>query len=440
LTLADPLARPAPASTVPGKDGGSAATAGLDTGVGVGAADDGGFGIYVHWPFCQSKCPYCDFNSHVRHRPVDQARYAAALARELATTAAWTGDRRPGTVFFGGGTPSLMEPATVAAVLEAIDRTLGLPAGAEITLEANPSSVEQSRFEGYRAGGVTRVSLGVQSLDDAALVALGRRHDAATARAALALARRIFPHVSADLIYARPGQTPDAWAAELGEMLAIAGDHLSLYQLTIEPETPFHALAAAGRLRVPDDDAAADLYELTHAITAAAGFRRYEVSNHARNGAVARHNLVYWRGGRYAGIGPGAHGRLVIDGRRTATSTIRNPEAWLTAVEADGHGVETREPLAATDIATETLLMALRLDEGLDLATYTRRAGRPLDPDAVDTLAADGLLERTGNRIRIPDTARLLTNAIVRELVDSEEERGLVTDAHMGSESEPTLR
>jgi oxygen-independent coproporphyrinogen-3 oxidase len=379
--------------------------------------DDGGFGVYVHWPFCQSKCPYCDFNSHVRHRPVDEARFAAALARELATLAGWSSDRRPGSVFFGGGTPSLMAPATVAAVLDAIDRTLGLPAGAEVTLEANPSSVEQARFEGYRAAGVTRVSLGVQSLDDAALAALGRRHDAATARAALALARRIYPDVSADLIYARPGQTAAAWRAELGEMIDIAGDHLSLYQLTIEPETPFHALAAAGKLVVPDDEAAADLYELTHAVTAAAGFIRYEVSNHARAGAVARHNLVYWRGGRYIGIGPGAHGRLAVGGVRTATATIRAPEAWLAAVEADGHGLATCEPLAAEDVATETLLMALRLAEGLDLGVYRRRAGVPLDDAAIDSLVAASLLERRGVRIAIPDGARLLTNAVVRELV-----------------------
>ena len=212
---------------------------------------DGGFGVYVHWPFCQSKCPYCDFNSHVRHTPVDQERYAAALAREIATMAAWTGDRKPVSVFFGGGTPSLMDPSTVAAVIEAVDRAFGLPADAEISLEANPSSVEQARFEGYRAAGVNRVSLGVQSLDDAALAGLGRRHDAATARAALALAQRIFPAVSADLIYARPGQTTADWAAELSAMLAICGDHLSLYQLTIEPETRFFDLYRAGKLAVP---------------------------------------------------------------------------------------------------------------------------------------------------------------------------------------------
>lgn len=377
---------------------------------------DGGFAVYVHWPFCESKCPYCDFNSHVRHRPVDQARYAAALARELATMASWTADRKPVSVFFGGGTPSLMEPSTVEAVLDAVDRTLGLPADAEVTLEANPSSVEQARFEGYRAAGVNRVSLGVQSLDDAALAALGRRHDAATARSALALARRIFPEVSADLIYARPGQTTADWAAELSAMLEIAGNHLSLYQLTIEPETRFFDLARAGRLHVPDDDLAADLYELTHEITAAAGFRRYEVSNHARAGAEARHNLVYWRGGRYLGIGPGAHGRVAIGSARVATSTLKMPEDWLASVEAGGHGLAEREPLDAEARASEYLLMALRLDEGLDLSAYARRAGAALPDARIAALGEAGLLERRGDRIRVPDHARLLTNAVVREL------------------------
>ena len=378
---------------------------------------DGGFGVYVHWPFCQSKCPYCDFNSHVRHGGVDQSRYARALVRELQTMAERTPDRRPGSVFFGGGTPSLMEPATVAAVLGAIDRTLGLPSDAEITLEANPSSVEQARFRGFAAAGVNRVSLGVQSLHDDELVRLGRRHDAATARAALAFARQTFPRVSADLIYARPGQTLAAWQAELAEMLDLAGDHLSLYQLTIEPGTRFFDLFEAGKLVVPEDDLAADLFELTHAMTREAGLVRYEVSNHARPGGEARHNLVYWRGGRYLGIGPGAHGRLAEGGERIATATIRNPEAWLAAVEADGHGIEGEERLARDDIAAETLLMGLRLAEGVDLDTYARRAGVPLDPARIAGLAADDLLVQRGRHILIPDGARLLTNAIVRELL-----------------------
>ncbi|ORE93745.1 Coproporphyrinogen III oxidase, anaerobic [Stappia sp. 22II-S9-Z10] len=377
---------------------------------------DGGFAVYVHWPFCQAKCPYCDFNSHVRHKAVDQTRFAAAMARELATFASWTSERRPLSVFFGGGTPSLMEPSTVAAILTAIDDTLGLPADAEITLEANPTSVEAARFEGYRAAGVNRVSLGVQSLNDTELAALGRLHDAATARAALALARRIFPHVSADLIYARPRQTTTAWAAELSEMLDLAGDHLSLYQLTIEPGTRFFDLAEMGKLVVPEDDAAADLYELTGEMTRAAGFSRYEVSNHARPGGEAKHNLVYWRGGSYIGIGPGAHGRLNESGTRTATSTERHPETWLAKVEADGHGLTEHEPLGAGARADEYLLMALRLTEGMDLDAYAARAGAPLDEARIDALAAGGFLRRDGRRIAVPETARLLTNAVVREL------------------------
>ncbi|MEM8853857.1 MAG: radical SAM family heme chaperone HemW [Pseudomonadota bacterium] len=376
----------------------------------------GGFAVYVHWPFCQSKCPYCDFNSHVRHTPVDQRRYANALTREIATASAWTEARGPRSVFFGGGTPSLMEPSTVARVLEAIDRCFGLPGDAEITLEANPSSVEQARFEGYRAAGVNRLSLGVQSLNDEALIALGRRHDAATARAALNLAQRIFPSVSADLIYARPGQTLQAWHDELTQMLSLCGDHLSLYQLTIEPDTRFFDLAKAGRLTIPEDDAAADLFDLTEALTGAAGFGRYEVSNHARPGAEAKHNLVYWRGGTYVGAGPGAHGRLAIDGQRVATSTERHPETWLAAVETKGHGLTVREALTQEAMGDEYLLMGLRLREGIDLAVHERRAGRPLDQDTLARLIADGLMVKNGTRIAITDNARLLTGAIVREL------------------------
>lgn len=381
------------------------------------AADDhGGFAVYVHWPFCQSKCPYCDFNSHVRHTPIDQSRYAAALTREIATAAQWTAARSPRSVFFGGGTPSLMEPSTVESVLAAIDGAFGLPGEAEITLEANPSSVEQARFEGYRAAGVNRLSLGVQSLNDDALITLGRRHDAATARAALGLAQRIFASVSADLIYARPGQTLAAWREELSQMLSICGDHLSLYQLTIEPETRFYDLAQAGRLTIPEDDAAADLFDLTDALTSAAGFGRYEVSNHARPGAEAKHNLVYWRGGTYVGAGPGAHGRLQIDRRRVATSTERHPETWLAAVETNGHGLTVRETLTEEAMGDEYLLMGLRLREGIDLAVHERRAGRPLDQDTLARFIADGLMVKDGTQIAVTDTARLLTGAIVREL------------------------
>lgn len=382
---------------------------------------DGGFGLYVHWPFCQSKCPYCDFNSHVRAQGVDQERYAAALSRELTAMAEWLPERPAfDTVFFGGGTPSLMEPATVAAVLETAERLFGFVPDVEISLEANPSSVEQGRFEGFRAAGVNRVSLGVQSLLDEELMKLGRRHTAAEARAALRLARAIFAQVSADMIYARPGQTVPEWRAELGEMIDIAGDHLSLYQLTIEPETRYWDLAAAGKLLVPDDDTAADLYELTHEMTAAAGYRRYEVSNHARPGAEARHNLVYWRSGSWLGIGPGAHGRVSLDeGQRRAAATLKLPEAWADAVEDNGHGLESQSDLTAEAVADEMLLMGLRLAEGLDTRRYGARTGRNLlKHPALAGLIADGLMRADGDVIAITDSGRLLTNAVVRALAE----------------------
>ena len=380
------------------------------------AQRDGGFALYVHWPFCAAKCPYCDFNSHVRSRGVDQARYAAALARELATMTAWCGEREPTSVFFGGGTPSLMEPATVATVLAAVRDTVGLPASAEVSLEANPSSVEARRFEGFAAAGVNRVSLGVQSLRDEALAKLGRLHDVAAAKRALAIARETFARVSADMIYARPGQSVTEWSDELAELIAIAPGHLSLYELTIEPGTRYFDLEQAGKLVLPDEDRAAELYEATHALTQAAGYTRYEVSNHARAGEEARHNLTYWRGGRYIGIGPGAHGRLAIDGARVATATELVPERWLERVDAVGHGVLVSEPLGREAIADETLLMGLRLAEGIALSTYQRRAGVALDEGAVAELVGDGLLEHNGGRIRITEGARVLTGAIVRAL------------------------
>lgn len=380
-------------------------------------AHDGGFGVYVHWPFCAAKCPYCDFNSHVRHTPVDEPRFAAALARELATVARWHGARPAQTVFFGGGTPSLMAPETVGRVLTAIDTTLGLDRDAEVTLEANPTSVERARFEGFRAAGVNRLSLGMQSLVDGDLQRLGRRHDAAAAVAALDLAKRVFASVSADFIYARPGQGVAAWRGELGRILELAPDHLSLYQLTIEPQTRFYDLAREGRLAVPDDDAAADLYELTHEMTERAGYRRYEVSNHARPGAEARHNLVYWRSGAYIGVGPGAHGRIVVDGRRSATHTVKGPEDWLAAVEAQGHGLAGCDELTAEEMAQEFLIMGLRLGEGIDRDRYSARTGLRLDEATLARLADDGLVALDGRRVAVTERARLLTNALVRELL-----------------------
>src|SRR5215468_877301 len=311
------------------------------------------FGVYVHWPFCLSKCPYCDFNSHVRHGKIDEGRYLRAFAKEIAATAARAPGRTVSSIFMGGGTPSLMQPATVGGILEAIGKHWTVASDVEVTLEANPTSVEATRFQGYRAAGVNRVSLGVQALDDAALTSLGRLHSVREALDAVAIAKRIFPRYSFDLIYARPGQTPPAWRAELVRAIQEAAEHLSLYQLTIEPDTPFAGLHAAGKLAVPDNDTARELYDTTQEVCAAHGLPAYEVSNHARPGAECRHNLVYWRGHDYAGIGPGAHGRLEIAGARHATATEKRPEAWLMRVEAKGHGFVTDEPLTTEERADE---------------------------------------------------------------------------------------
>ncbi|MEL6766772.1 MAG: radical SAM family heme chaperone HemW [Pseudomonadota bacterium] len=377
----------------------------------------GGFGLYIHWPFCLAKCPYCDFNSHVAKTAIDHALWARALEAEMAAMRAMTGPRRLDTVFFGGGTPSLMAPATVARLIAAADRHWGLAAGAEVTLEANPTSVEAGRFADFRAAGVNRVSMGIQALDDAALRALGRTHSVAEARAALAIARERFERVSFDLIYARMGQQPADWASELREALAFAADHLSLYQLTIEPGTRFAELHARGRLRVPDGEPSAEMYEITQALTAEAGLPAYEVSNHAAPGAESRHNLVYWRYGDYAGIGPGAHGRLTLpDGRRLATETLHDPAAWLAAAEA-GQGPAETEVVSPSAQADEMMLMGLRLAEGIDPARYEALAGRPLDAAAVSALVSDGLLERGDGRLRATPHGRLLLNRVLAELL-----------------------
>ena len=377
---------------------------------------DVGFGVYLHWPFCAAKCPYCDFNSHVRHQPPDQARYAAAFAREIRHAAAMAPGRTVTSVFLGGGTPSLMHPETVASLLDAVAGAWPVARDVEVTLEANPTSVEAGRFRGYRAAGVNRVSLGVQALDDASLRALGRLHSAAEARAAVETASAIFERYSFDLIYARPGQAPEAWRAELGEALARSGGHLSLYQLTIEAGTPFAGLAAAGRLVVPDDDAARGLYDLTQEVCGRAGLPAYEISNHARPGEESRHNLVYWRYGEYAGIGPGAHGRLVTADGRVATSTERAPEAWLAAVEARGHGLAAVEPLSPEEQADEFLLMGLRLAEGVDPARHAALAGRRLAPARAEQLAADGLVSLAGGRVAATPRGFPVLNALVAAL------------------------
>ena len=375
------------------------------------------FGVYLHWPFCLSKCPYCDFNSHVRHTAIDETRYVRAFAREIAATAERVGARTVTTIFMGGGTPSLMQPATVGALLDAVGQHWSVAPDVEVTLEANPTSVEATRFAGYRTAGVNRVSLGVQALDDTSLRELGRLHTAQEALDAVAIARRAFERYSFDLIYARPGQTTEAWRTELNQAIDEAAEHLSLYQLTIEPETPFAALHASGKLVIPDDDNARALYDVTQEISAARGLPAYEISNHARAGAECRHNLVYWRYHEYAGIGPGAHGRLIIDGVRRATSTEKRPESWLMRVEANGHGLVTDETLTRVEQADEYLLMGLRLAEGIDPQRYAAFSGHPLDEARIAALGAEGMVERTlDGRLRVTRAGFPVLDAVVADL------------------------
>jgi oxygen-independent coproporphyrinogen-3 oxidase len=347
--------------------------------------------LYIHWPFCAAKCPYCDFNSHVRDR-VDEARFRAALRRELAHEAARTGRRPLASIFFGGGTPSLMAPGTVAALIEDATALFDPLPDMEVTLEANPTSVEIGRLAAFRDAGVNRASLGVQSLDEAALRFLGRRHDAAEAIAALEAARAIFPRLSFDLIYARPGQGEAAWRAELRRALALAADHLSLYQLTIEPGTQFATLHARGAFALPEGEDAARLYFATAEEAARFGLHPYEVSNYARPGAESRHNLAYWRYGDYLGIGPGAHQRMLAGGAMVATRRHRAPEEWAARVERDGHAAVEEETLAPADRAREALLMGLRLTEGVDPARIEARSGLPFG-QAVDAAMLAALLD-----------------------------------------------
>jgi putative oxygen-independent coproporphyrinogen III oxidase len=375
------------------------------------------FGIYVHWPFCLSKCPYCDFNSHVRHAAIDEERFARAFVREVETTAARAPFREVTSIFLGGGTPSLMQPQTVGAILDAIGRCWHVASDVEVTLEANPTSVEATRFAGYRTAGVNRVSLGVQSLDDAALKTLGRLHSAREALEAVAIARRAFERYSFDLIYARPDQTPLSWADELKRAISEAAEHLSLYQLTIEEDTPFFGLHAAGKLKTPDEATARALYDITREICDAHGLPAYEISNHARPGAECRHNLVYWRGQEYAAIGPGAHGRLDFAGTRHAISNEKRPEAWLMRVEANGHGAVTDEPLNSEERADEFLLMGLRLAEGIDPGRYAALSGRALDPDRIAILREEGAIEiDESGRLRVTQSGFPVLDAVVADL------------------------
>jgi oxygen-independent coproporphyrinogen-3 oxidase len=375
------------------------------------------FAVYVHWPFCLSKCPYCDFNSHVRHGGIDEARFLRGFETEIATTAARVPGRTVSSIFFGGGTPSLMQPATVQTILDCIGKHWTIAPDVEVTLEANPTSVEATRFRGYRAAGVNRVSLGVQSLDDAALKDLGRLHSAQEALDAVAVARSIFDRYSFDLIYARPQQTPEAWENELTRAIAEAAEHLSLYQLTIEPDTPFFGLHKAGKLNIPGEDLARDLYDLTQTVCAKAGLPAYEISNHARPGAECRHNMIYWRGHDYAGIGPGAHGRLTIDGRRVATETDKRPEAWLMRVEESGAGLTVSEKLTPGETADEYLLMGLRLAEGIDPERYSTLSGRALDPARISILRNEGAVETTADgRLRVTQSGFPVLDAVVADL------------------------
>jgi oxygen-independent coproporphyrinogen-3 oxidase len=377
-----------------------------------------GFAVYVHWPFCLAKCPYCDFNSHVRLEPPDQGRFVAAFRREIAHRAHLAPGRAVSSIFFGGGTPSLMEGRTVGAILDAIGEHWAIDPNCEVSLEANPTSVEAGRFADFRAAGVTRVSLGVQALNDADLKALGRMHSTQEALDAVAIARRYFERYSFDLIYARsPEQTPALWRAELELAISHAAEHLSLYQLTIEPDTAFERLFKAGKLAIPDHDAGAVLYEITQEITASHGLPVYEISNHARPGAECRHNLVYWRYGEYAGVGPGAHGRLVTAEGRMAQSTEKRPEAWLARVEAEGHALVEDEKLNVEAQGDEYLLMGLRLVEGIDPATFSALSGRELKAQRVESLIDDGLLTaKPGGKLACTPEGALLLDAVVADL------------------------
>ena len=373
-----------------------------------------GFGLYIHWPFCLSKCPYCDFNSHVRAK-IDADAWQAAMLRELQTLSLRL-DTKPKlqSIFFGGGTPSLMPGRIVEALLNEAERIFGFAPDIEITLEANPTSVDAGRFRDYRAAGVNRVSLGVQALNDQDLRALGRLHTVDEAMRAVTLAQATFPRASFDLIYARPGQTKDAWAAELDQALAQGCTHHSLYQLTFEEGTPFYAALQRGTMTETDADTAAELYELTQARMNAAGQPAYEISNHAKPGEESRHNLIYWRYGDYLGIGPGAHGRIAAGGKRIATSTIRAPEAWLARVNAEGAGLDRFDEVTTEEQGTEALLMGLRLSEGIDVAPIEQKLHRPLA--RVSALESQGLVTLTAGRLRATPRGRLVLNAVLKQL------------------------
>jgi oxygen-independent coproporphyrinogen-3 oxidase len=374
------------------------------------------FGVYVHWPFCLAKCPYCDFNSHVRHDRIEENRFLAAYRTELETFVALAPGRTVSSIFFGGGTPSLMGAKTVGAILDQIGKLWTVDADVEVTLEANPTSVEAERFAGYASAGVNRLSLGIQALDDQSLKSLGRMHTADEALRALDLAKRNFGRVSFDLIYAREGQSVEQWRSELTEALGHAADHLSLYQLTIEPGTMFAARHAVGTLKIPDAAVASEFYLLTQELCDAAELPAYEISNHARPGSESRHNLIYWRGYDYAGVGAGAHSRVTVDGKRRALSNIKSPEGWRDSVEARAHGRENDEHLSSAESADEYLLMGLRLAEGIDLNRLRSIGGAIPRTNTIEALSTEGLIHRRGERLAATPQGRLVLERLILEL------------------------
>ena len=381
---------------------------------------DPGFGLYIHWPFCPSKCPYCDFNSHVREQVPEQA-WRDALLKDLAHAATLTPGRTITSIFFGGGTPSLMAPETVAAVLNGVMALWPVDQQAEVTLEANPGTADAGRFRGYRSAGVNRLSIGIQSFDDSALSFLGRIHDAAAGRRALEMAASIFDRFSFDLIYARPGQSLDDWRLELRQALDLSAGHLSLYQLTIEEGTAFHTAARLGELVMPAENAVADMYEETQRIMEKAGMPAYEISNHAAPGQESRHNLVYWRYGDFAGVGPGAHGRLTLPEGRQATYQTRLPEGWLKAVSEQGHGMAEMADVATEEQAVESLMMGLRLREGVPLDRIEKLTGRRFDqlvePGRLAGLVDGGFLTLDGARLTATAAGRQRLDAVLAELL-----------------------
>ena len=393
----------------------------METTAGGALWQEAGFGLYIHWPFCRTKCPYCDFNSHVAGA-VDHERWASALIKELDHVADQLGNRPLNSIFFGGGTPSLMEPATAGALIDRAQDRFAAASDLEITLEANPTSVERDRLASFKTAGVNRLSLGVQSLDDQALRFLGREHSAKEALMAVDEAARLFSRFSFDLIYARPGQTLEAWSDELTRALEYANGHLSVYQLTIEQGTRFFHLHQQGALNLPEDDLQADLFDLTQSQLEAAGLPAYEISNHAAPGEACRHNIIYWQAGDYAGIGPGAHGRLTIDDRRFATETERMPRSWLNKVETVGHGDKPRDEIDSSGQVIEMVLMGLRMANGISVDRIERLSGRPLskslNENALGHFIDEGWLRLDGGRLYTTQNGRLRLNSILAELLD----------------------